>query len=276
MMGFSRNVQYGPAVKLSTFRKIALGTWRTVGDPSVYGVLEIDAAPALDYVQKLRTRSQARVTLSHLMGKIAAETLKRHPEINATLRAGGISPRKTIDIFFQVAMDTEGKELSGMVIREADKKTILQIVADMESQVDQIRNKGDPAFKKMKKTMSLMPAWLVRHLLSFTGWLMYDLNLWSPLLGTPRDPFGGIMITNIGSLGLDQAFAPIVPYSHVPILIAMGAVRDEPVVRDGKIAIGKVLRLCTTVDHRLVDGMYASKMAKTVQLLFANPEKYFD
>jgi pyruvate dehydrogenase E2 component (dihydrolipoamide acetyltransferase) len=81
------------------------------------------------------------------------------------------------------------------------------------------------------------------------------------------------MITSIGSLGLDMAFAPLVPYSRVPLLIAVGVVQDTPVVRDGRIEVAKVSRLCVTLDHRLIDGMHASHMAKTLLATFANPEK---
>src|SRR5262249_21267720 len=99
------------------------------------------------------------------------------------------------------------------------------------------------------------------------------LNIWTPLLGTPRDPFGSIMITNIGSLGLDMAFAPLVPYSRVPMLIALGAVREEPVVRGGQITVGKMIRLCSTFDHRVIDGVHAANMVRTAKAIFANPDK---
>jgi pyruvate dehydrogenase E2 component (dihydrolipoamide acetyltransferase) len=101
---------------------------------------------------------------------------------------------------------------------------------------------------------------------------MYTLNLWTPLLGSPRDPFGSCMITSIGSLGLDMAFAPLVPYSRVPLLIAVGAARETPVVRDGRLTVALISRLCVTIDHRLIDGMHAAKMAKTMLAVFANPE----
>jgi len=51
----------------------------------------------------------------------------------------------------------------------------------------------------------------------------------SLFLGGP----GGPEVT-IGSLGLDQAYVPLVPYSGVPILLAAGAVQDEAVVDPGQ------------------------------------------
>ena len=42
---------------------------------------------------------------------------------------------------------------------------------------------------------------------------MYTFNLDLSGLGMPRDAFGGVTITNVGSLGLDIAYVPLVPYT---------------------------------------------------------------
>ncbi len=94
-------------------------------------------------------------------------------------------------------------------------------------------------------------------------------------MGVPKDSFGSIMLTNVGSLGLDEAFAPLVPYSRIPILIAAGSVQDKAVVRDGKIVVGKVIKLCATFDHRVIDGVHASHLSKSLKQIFANPEAEF-
>jgi pyruvate dehydrogenase E2 component (dihydrolipoamide acetyltransferase) len=95
-------------------------------------------------------------------------------------------------------------------------------------------------------------------------------------MGIPSDPFGSIMITNIGSLGLQEAFVPLVPYSRVPLLVAMGAVEDAPVVEDGAIVPGKTMRVCATFDHRVLDGAHAAVMARTLRAWMENPFEHFD
>src|SRR5256885_1397161 len=109
---FSRNVALGPPLRLSSWRKVAIGTWRSCGDPSVYAIVDADIGPGLAYLEKARKATGAKVTLTHFIGRAIAETLARHPEINCILRLGRLYPRKTVDVFFQVASDTEGKDLS--------------------------------------------------------------------------------------------------------------------------------------------------------------------
>jgi chloramphenicol O-acetyltransferase len=269
----SLNAKLLPPLKISSWRKVAIGTWRSAGDPSVYGILELDAQPALVYLEKLKELTGQRVTLTHFVGKAVAQTLAKHPEINCILRLGKLYPRKAVDIFFQVASDTSGKDLSGTTIRNANHKSIVEIAQEMQERIHQIREKGDPNFRKMKNTMGIVPGLLVSPLMSLIGFIMYTLNLWSPLFGSPKDPFGSVMITNVGSLGLDTAFAPLVPYSRVPLLLAVGAVKEKPVVKRGQVEVGQVIQICATFDHRIIDGMHASKMVRSLQKIFANPEQ---
>lgn len=271
MAFLSKNVNLGSPKRLSAFRKVALGTWRDAGDPSVYSILEMDCTAALAYLDQQRAASGEKLTFTHFVGKAAAETIRRHPELNCILRLGRLYPRQDIDIFFQVASDSTGEDLSGTTVRQADRKSVADFAREMGQSVRTIREHGDPAFKRMKGTMKNLPGWATGVALTISGLFMYTLNLWTVLLGTPRDPFGSIMITNIGSLGLDMAFAPLVPYSRVPCLIAVGTIQEAPIVRDGTLAVAPVSKLCVTFDHRLIDGVHASRMAATLRKIFANP-----
>jgi pyruvate/2-oxoglutarate dehydrogenase complex dihydrolipoamide acyltransferase (E2) component len=269
---FSKNVNLGPASRLSPWRKIAIGTWKTTGDPSVYGILELEVENALEYLEKIRTTTGQKLTLTHFVGKACAQMIEKHPEINSILRFGKIYPRKSIDIFFQVASDDQGKDLTGMTIRQANEKSLIQISQEMTTQVEIIRKKDDPAYRKSKNTISKFPGLLLYPVIKLMGFIMYGLIIWTPALGLPKDPFGSIMVTSIGSLGLDFAFAPLVPYSHIPMILAVGAAKETPVVRNGKVVPAMTCRLCTTFDHRLIDGMHAKNMVKTLQRIFADPE----
>jgi len=269
----SRNIELGQPLRASTWRKIAIGTWRTAGDPSVYASLDMDVERALEYMEKMREKTGLKITLTHFVGKALANVFYKHPELNCVLRFGRLYPRKSIDVFYQVATDVAGKDLSGTTIRNADKKSISEIAMEIQEKANRIRQHGDPDFKKVKSTIGIFPGFLMRSVINFTGLLMYGLNLWSPLLGSPKDPFGSFMVTSIGSLGLDSAFAPLVPYSRVPLIIAVGAIREVPVVRGGQVVVRKVSRLCVTFDHRLMDGLHRAYMAKMLTGIFENPEQ---
>jgi pyruvate/2-oxoglutarate dehydrogenase complex dihydrolipoamide acyltransferase (E2) component len=92
----------------------------------------------------------------------------------------------------------------------------------------------------------------------------------------PRDPFGSVMVTNVGSLGIEEAYVPLVPYARVPLLIAMGAVQETPVVEKGKVEVQNTMRVFATFDHRILDGTHAAKMISTLKRWFEDPFTHFD
>ena len=267
-----RNVALLAPLRLSGWRKISLGSWRPVGDSSVHGLLELDAEPALRYIDAWARASGQRITLTHFGVRACGEILRRHPEGNALIRFGRIYPRAGCDVFMHAAADDAGRDLSGVVVRAADRKSLAEIAAEVNPRVVAIKGQTDPSFSRVKGLMRRLPGLFSRVALDLTGFILYSLNLWSPLLGAPRDSFGSMMLTNIGSLGLKMAFVPIAPYTRIPLVMALGAVHERPVVRGDRVVPGKVICACWTLDHRIIDGVHAARMARTLELIFANPE----
>ena len=80
---------------------------------------------------------------------------------------------------------------------------------------------------------------------------------------------GTISVTNLGMYGTEE-FAAIISPPHAAIL-AVGAVREEPVVEEGALAVGQVVRLTLSVDHRPVDGVVAARWMQALVDLLEHP-----
>jgi pyruvate dehydrogenase E2 component (dihydrolipoamide acetyltransferase) len=80
---------------------------------------------------------------------------------------------------------------------------------------------------------------------------------------------GTLSVTNLGMFGTEE-FAAIINPPQAAIL-AVGAARQEPVVRDGELAVGTVMRMTLSVDHRPVDGVVAARWMKAFTDLVQNP-----
>jgi len=157
-----------------------------------------------------------------------------------------------------------------------EKKSLVELVDEFVERTKKIRKAEDPELEKTRGTFKKIPSLMLNFVLKMISFLCYTLNLDLRRFGLPKDAFGSVMVTNIGSLGLDQAFVPLVPYSKVPLLIAVGAIREMPVVRDGEVTTAKMMNLSATFDHRVLDGMHASVMARVVHEWFADPFGKFD
>ncbi|MGZ6126417.1 MAG: 2-oxo acid dehydrogenase subunit E2 [Myxococcales bacterium] len=264
---------------LSSFRKIAIGTWATAYDPSVYGSLEVRMDEAMRYLADFRARTGRRLTISHMMAKVAAMALKEVPDANAVLRWNRIYLRKRIGIFFQVVMTDEGEgkaDLSGATLYDLEQKSLLEICDEFQAKVATVRRREDPALEGTRKTFLAVPYFALNAVLRLISFFAFTLNLDLRWAGVGKDPFGSMMITNVGSLGLDTAYVPLVPFSRVPILLALGAVQDVPVARDGAVTVAKTMRVNATFDHRLIDGFHASVLSRVVREWFEHPYERFD
>ena len=272
------NLKLRRKADLSPFRKIALGTWQTAHDPSVYGSVSLRMEAAESYLERFRRATGKRLTMSHMMARAAAAALEAMPDANAILRLGRIYLRDRIGVFFQVAMEdphTGEIDLSGATIYDPEKKSLHDICLELEDKAKGVRG-GKDKKERARSIFRRAPEFAVGPLLGTIGFFNYTLNLDLEKVGVPNDPFGSIMITNIGSLGLEEAYAPLVPYSRVPIVLAMGAVLDAPVVEDGRVVPGRVMKVCATFDHRILDGAHAAIMVRTLRDWMEDPFSHFD
>ncbi len=80
---------------------------------------------------------------------------------------------------------------------------------------------------------------------------------------------GTFSISNLGMFGIDAFSAVINPPEGA--ILAVGQVRDEPVVRDGAVAAGKRLAMTLSCDHRVVDGAVGAAFLAEVRSLLEHP-----
>jgi pyruvate dehydrogenase E2 component (dihydrolipoamide acetyltransferase) len=80
---------------------------------------------------------------------------------------------------------------------------------------------------------------------------------------------GTFTISSLGQFGI-TCFSPIINQPELAILGVCDMV-DTPVVRDGQIVIRCMMNLSLTADHRVVDGVMASKFLKRVAEVLENP-----
>ena len=80
---------------------------------------------------------------------------------------------------------------------------------------------------------------------------------------------GSFTISNLGMFGVEQ-FSAIINPPHAAIL-AVGATQQKPVVEDGELKAGAVMRCTLSVDHRAVDGALAAQWLAVFKGLMENP-----
>jgi pyruvate dehydrogenase E2 component (dihydrolipoamide acetyltransferase) len=86
----------------------------------------------------------------------------------------------------------------------------------------------------------------------------------------PEEYQGGTFsVSNLGMFGI-KSFSSIINEPQGAIL-SVGAGEKRPVVRDGQLAIGTVMTVTLTCDHRVVDGAIGAKWMQAFKPLIEDP-----
>jgi pyruvate dehydrogenase E2 component (dihydrolipoamide acetyltransferase) len=80
---------------------------------------------------------------------------------------------------------------------------------------------------------------------------------------------GTFSISNVGPFPVESFSAIISPGQGA--ILAVSAIQDEPVVKDGAVVPGKVLRVTLSVDHRIIDGVVAGEFLKELCRVIEEP-----
>ena len=78
-------------------------------------------------------------------------------------------------------------------------------------------------------------------------------------------------ISNLGMFGIDEFTAIINP--NDACILAVGGIKNTPVVKNGEIVPGNVMKVTLSCDHRIVDGVIGSAFLKTLKELIEDPIK---
>jgi len=80
---------------------------------------------------------------------------------------------------------------------------------------------------------------------------------------------GTFSISNLGMFDVDSFAAIIFPPNAA--VLAVGTVKEQPVVRDGQIAIAQIMKVTISVDHRVADGAEAARFLLEVKRYLEQP-----
>ena len=77
------------------------------------------------------------------------------------------------------------------------------------------------------------------------------------------------LISNLGKFDVESFSAVILPPAATAL--AVGSVREAPVVRDGRVEVGHRMTLTLSCDHRVIDGAVAAQFLQTFKQALEHP-----
>ena len=80
-------------------------------------------------------------------------------------------------------------------------------------------------------------------------------------------------ISNLGMFGIEEFTAIINPPDSC--ILAVGGIKELPVIKDGKVVPGSIMKVTLSCDHRVVDGVSGSEFLNTFKKYMENPVSLF-
>jgi len=88
----------------------------------------------------------------------------------------------------------------------------------------------------------------------------------------PQEMEGGTFaVSNLGMFGIEDFTSIINPPNGC--ILSVGQIKSTPVVKNGAVVPGHVMKLSLSCDHRVVDGAVGSAFLKTLKEILENPVK---
>jgi pyruvate dehydrogenase E2 component (dihydrolipoamide acetyltransferase) len=82
---------------------------------------------------------------------------------------------------------------------------------------------------------------------------------------------GVFTISNLGMYGVEEFSAIINPPEAA--ILAVGAIREAVIVKDGALRAGRVMTITLSADHRIIDGLLAARFMGRLKEVLESPEQ---
>ncbi len=252
------------------WRQTAAVIYKAPKESRIWGSCDADVTNVMDYLLKKKEEGVPLTLTQYVAAAIGRSYKNDVPELNCYVKRGNIYPRKDVRVFVSVEIPSS-KEMSGFSIPDAGNKTVYDIHHFMKDKVENYRKKKEAGVVKNKYMLTKFP-WPVRSWIAgIIKFCTTNLGISLKPIKVDPDSFGNVLLSNIGSHGLDYGMAALLPVSNVPVVLLTGVVRKKPVVIDGEIVIRDIMPMSATLDHRLCDAGSGGRLAKALQKYFDNP-----
>ncbi len=202
--------------------------------PHYQVTMTFDMGPLLDLRATLNQQLETqgvKLSVNDFLVRACALAIRAHPEFNATFGGDKITVKKDINIGIAVSIPRERG--GGLVVAT-------------------IRNADQKGLRQISEVTRMLAE------KARTRGLTLDEMADSTFT-----------ISNLGMYGVEHFTAIINPPNSA--ILAVGAAVEKPVVRDGKIIIGREMQATLSLDHRIIDGAMAAEYLVTLKQMIESP-----
>ena len=254
-------------------KKINYTSWKNPYDPQTYTTLKLDITKILPYLKQKEEQIKVHLTPTIFAIKLMAIVLKKYPEVYGYIKFGRYDTKEGVDICCLVEVGG-GKELANTTLIDCEKKNFQEIQNEFDKSVKSLKSRKNKDQNFKMKIFKFIPTFLTGPFTQIVSYLS-SIGLNISAIRLKRFEFGSCVITSIGSLGIEDSYAPIPPLTFAPLLLTL--CKKYNVIKkneEGKLETRTYLRMNFTADYRFFSPKTASCIFRDIHLYGEDPEKF--
>ena len=163
--------------------------------------------------------------------------------------------RYTKDLGTTILADMEGgKDLVPVTVFNVHDMKLKDYAKAVAAKVEKAKKGKDKEHNQSTQLFNFVPSFIAEPILFSVTYLGACVGLNIPGLIHDKQ-IGHCVVTNIGTLGYNQGFAPLCPPMHAFALICCGKIEKRPIVnKQGEIVADDQMTVVATGDHRYGDA----------------------
>jgi len=229
----------------------------------------------LKYISENRdSAGNKRFNYFEILIAAAMKTLNEFPHMNRFIMGGHYYQRHDLSCAFVIKtkFSVEDPERN-VIVKFSPGDTLDTISKRIKEAVTYGKTADEVEQDRFMHLLFKMPTAFLNFITGAMKWM--DTRGWLPLSVTDMDALHvSVFIANLGSIGINDAPAHhLFEWGNCSLFIATSRIKKDQVMdRLGEPSIQDVMNVCFSIDERISEGYYYSRVIKRFRQLIENPE----
>jgi hypothetical protein len=264
----------GVYIGVPKYRRMMFFIMPTRNESVVYFDREIRAERFEAYLEKARVSFGAGVT--HAGVAALNIGLAENPRMNQFVSGRRMYKRTGRWITFSMKRKKLNKQakLSAVTLEMKDGETFRELCSRINGDIKVERSGKKTAADVEFDILDNLPRpglWFANVLIR---WLDYYNILPHDLFIKADGMYTSAFLANLGSVGMGPGYHHLYEHGTCPLFLMFGQVEEKPVIENGEVVKGRVLRIRFSYDERIADGLTAKYGIGTVARVLENPDEW--
>lgn len=264
----------GDHLKIPKYRRMMSFIMPTRNESVVYFDREIRAEQLEAYLA--RAKEKWDVDITHISVAALNIGLAANPRMNQFMIGRRMYARRGRWITFSMKRKKLNREakLSAVKLEAHDGETFRELCDRINAEINVERSGVKTHADREFDLLNILPRsilWFANHLIK---WLDYYNILPYNAFIKHDAMYTSAFLANLGSVGMGPGYHHLYEHGTCPLFIMLGQIKEQPVVENGELVVGRVLPIRFSYDERIADGLTASYGIESFVGVLENPSAW--